>query len=178
MDIVKLLKDKKTWFILAFIVVLVLSFGLLFLLFIKPDTLARITVEYLVLPVEWIDERTFSIGGPIIYLIVMAIQGLLIPIPSEIILLISGLLWGPYLGTLIGTLGSLVAGSLCYYITLKGGRPIAEKLVGNKVLNPIDNLIKKYGTWFIFIARALPMMAFDPISYAGGLLKFNFKKYF
>nr|MDO8116894.1 VTT domain-containing protein [Candidatus Sigynarchaeota archaeon] len=69
------------------------------------------------------------------------------------------------------------AGLLCYYVTLRGGRPIAEKLVGDKILKPIDNLITKYGTWFIFIARAVPMMAFDPISYVAGLLKINVKKY-
>ena len=172
MDLIKTLKDKKTWYILGFLAVLVISFALLYLWLREPDLLANITINWLVIPV-------ISLGtwGIFLYLVVMGIQGLFIPIPSELILLASGLLWGAVGGSFVGIAGSMVAGLLCYFITVKGGRPIAEKIVGRKILDPIDNLIEKHGTWFIFIARAVPMMAFDPISYAAGILKFDAKKY-
>ncbi|MFX0102344.1 MAG: TVP38/TMEM64 family protein [Candidatus Hodarchaeota archaeon] len=172
MDLIKTLKDKKTWFILGFLAVLVISFALLYLWIKQPDLLANITINWLVIPVI-----TIGLWGILLYLVVMAVQGLFIPIPSELILLASGLIWGAVGGSFIGIAGSMVAGLLCYFITVKGGRPIAEKIVGKKILDPIDNLIQKHGTWFIFIARAVPMMAFDPISYAAGLLKFEAKKY-
>ncbi len=172
MNIKEFFKDKKNWFIIAFLAIIVVSLYLLYLWIRQPSLLAEITIRWFVIPVI-----SLGIWGLFLYLVVMAIQGLLIPIPSEIVLLASGLIWGMIGGSLIGVIGSMGAGMLCYHVTLRGGRPIAEKLVGEKILKPIDNLISKYGTWFIFIARAVPMMAFDPISYVAGLLKINVKKY-
>ena len=46
----------------------------------------------------------------------MAIQGLLVPIPSEIVLLAAGMIWGFWIGGIMGIIGSLAAGILCFYI--------------------------------------------------------------
>ena len=40
-----------------------------------------------------------------------------------------------------------------------------------------DHFIEKYGTAAILIARLLPFVAFDPISYISGVLKYPIKKY-
>jgi uncharacterized membrane protein YdjX (TVP38/TMEM64 family) len=107
----------------------------------------------------------------------MAIQGLLIPIPSEIVLLSTGMIWGWLLGGIYGIIGSVAAGTLCYYISRKGGRPLAEKLVGESALVMADNFIEKYGVAAILITRFLPFIAFDPISYASGIVDLDVKKY-
>nr|MDO8113517.1 VTT domain-containing protein [Candidatus Sigynarchaeota archaeon] len=172
MDLKKILKDKKTWFILAFLAIAAATVVLLIMWLRDHTILARIAIEWLVIPVA-----TIGAWGILLYFGVMTVQSLLIPIPSELILLLTGILWGIPGGTALGIAGSIFTGAMAYSITLRGGRPIVDKLIPKKILDPLDTLIKKYGTWFIFSMRALPLMAFDPISYASGFLKINFKKY-
>ena len=107
----------------------------------------------------------------------MAIQGLIVPIPSEIVLLATGIIWGIFGGGIMGIIGSMAAGLLCFYISKKGGRPLVKKLVGEKAINLADNFIHKYGMGAIIIARFLPFVAFDPISYTSGLVDMDLKKY-
>ncbi|GAG85872.1 unnamed protein product, partial [marine sediment metagenome] len=107
----------------------------------------------------------------------MAIQGLLVPIPSEVVLLATGMIWGWFFGGIMGIIGSMAASLLCFYISRKGGRPLAKKFVGESGLNMADNLIKKYGITAIIISRFIPFISFDVISYASGLVDIDVKKY-
>jgi uncharacterized membrane protein YdjX (TVP38/TMEM64 family) len=58
---------------------------------------------------------------------------------------------------------------LCYYISKFYGRPAAEKFVGKKALDASDKFFDKYGPFAILIARLLPFISFDAVSYASGL---------
>ncbi|MHA1682273.1 MAG: TVP38/TMEM64 family protein [Promethearchaeota archaeon] len=172
MGLKEILKDRKTYYILIFLAIVAITALLLVLWVFDNEIFARWAVKYLIIPVIQLGS-----WGIVLFLAVMIIQGLLLPIPSEIVLLTTGLLWGILGGAVMGVIGSMLAGWVCYFIVLKGGRPIAEKFVSKKILDPIDNLIEKYGFGFIVVARAVPLMAFDPISYASGLLKVDVKKY-
>nr|MDO8117371.1 hypothetical protein [Candidatus Sigynarchaeota archaeon] len=89
MNMKEFFKDKKNWFIIAFLAIIVVSLYLLYLWIKEPSLLAEITIRWFVIPVI-----SLGIWGLFLYLVVMGIQGLLIPIPSEIVLLASGLIWG------------------------------------------------------------------------------------
>lgn len=131
------------------------------------------------LVVEWVVNPIYKIGiiGIFLFLAIMAIQGLLVPIPSEIILFATGMIWGWIIGGLMGIIGSMCAGILCFYISKKGGRPLAEKFIGESAISMADNLIQKYGYRVIIIARFIPIISFDVISYASGLVDMDAKKY-
>ncbi|MBD3187907.1 hypothetical protein GF325_13810, partial [Candidatus Bathyarchaeota archaeon] len=158
--------------IIGFLILIAVTIWLAVVWIMDRQVFARWTVEFLIIPVIKI-----GVWGFALFLGIMVAQGLLMPIPSEIVLLTTGLLWGILGGTIIGVIGSMLAAWACYFLVLKGGRPIAEKFISQKVLDPLDNLIDKYGAWFIFLARAVPLMAFDPISFASGLLKVDWKKF-
>ena len=107
----------------------------------------------------------------------MAIQGLLVPIPSEIVLLATGMIWGWALGGFLGIIGSMAAALLCFYVSKKGGRPLVKKFVGENAIDMADDLIQKYGIKVIIISRFIPFISFDVISYASGLVDIDVKKY-
>ncbi len=48
--------------------------------------------------------------GIFLFIGIMAIQGLIIPIPSEIVLLSTGMIWGILWGGIMGIIGSMAAG--------------------------------------------------------------------
>jgi uncharacterized membrane protein YdjX (TVP38/TMEM64 family) len=166
--------DAKTKvYIIIFVFLFVISIYLLYYIyFVDPTFLYILVIEWFVNPIILL-----GIWGIFLFIGVMAIQGLLVPIPSELVLLSAGIIWGFFWGGVIGIIGSMAAGLLCYYIAYKGGRPLAEKFVGESALNMADHFIEKYGTGAILVARLLPFVAFDPISYISGVLKYPIKKY-
>ena len=165
--------DTKTiLFIILFIALVIISLFLLFLVFVDETFLYRLVVEWFVNPIILL-----GIWGIFLYIGVMAIQGLLVPIPSEIVLLATGMIWGIWIGGIMGIIGSMAAGILCFYISRKGGRPLAEKFVGENVIEVLDNFIQKHGMVSILILRSTPVLAFDPVSYVSGLVELDTKKY-
>ena len=166
--------DKKTiLYIVIFVSLIAFSLGLLiYVYFFNPTFLYRIVVEWFVNPIYLL-----GFFGIILFIVIMALQGLIVPLPSEIILVATGMIWGLVLGGIMGVIGSMAAALLCFFISKRGGRPLAEKFVGKKAINLADDFIHKYGIGAILIARFLPFIAFDPISYASGLVDMDLKKY-
>ncbi len=166
--------DTKTLlYIILFIFLVVISVLLLYYMLFIDETFLFILV------IDWFVNPIILLGfiGILLFLIVMALQGLIVPLPSEIVLLATGMIWGWFWGGILGIAGSMAAGMLCMYISRKGGRPLAEKFIGESALEMADDFIEKHGMVAILIARAVPFMAFDPISYVSGLVDMDTKTY-
>ncbi|MDT7858463.1 MAG: DedA family protein [Candidatus Aenigmarchaeota archaeon] len=111
------------------------------------------------------------------------------PIPSEIILPLSGYLisfynlsfFGLILGILIATVGT-TTGSLLYYLAaLKFRRKFVEKygkyfFIDKKKLRAADNWFKKHGRKAVFFGRMLPGIR-ELISLPAGFSKMKLKDY-
>ncbi len=166
-------KTKTIIYIFIFIALIVFSVFLLYYNYFVDNTFLYTLV------IEWFVNPIYELGyiGILLFIVIMALQGLLVPIPSEIVLLATGMIWGLFGGGIFGIIGSMAAALLCFYISKKGGRPIVEKLVGKSAISMADHFIHKYGMSAIIIARFFPFIAFDPISYASGLVDMDFKKY-
>lgn len=165
---------KTFLYILLFVVLIVISLWLVWYIYLGGGERFLLT-----LVVEWFINPIYILGifGFLLFFIVMAIQGLIVPIPSELILLAAGMIWGLVGGGIMGVIGSMAAALLCYYVSRKGGRPLAEKFVGKSAISMADDFIHKYGMSAIIIARLLPFIAFDPISYTAGIVDLDVKRY-
>ncbi|MFW9971828.1 MAG: TVP38/TMEM64 family protein [Candidatus Odinarchaeota archaeon] len=164
---------KTIIYIIIFIILVGISvFLLIYNYFIDNTFIYRIIAFWFVNPI-------YASGfiGIFLFIGIMSAQGLLVPIPSEIVLLTAGMIWGWLLGGFMGVIGSMAAGLLCFYVSRKGGRPLAKKFVGEKAINLADDLINKYGIKAIIISRLIPFISFDVISYASGLVDIDIKKY-
>ena len=166
--------DKKTiLYIIVFIALVLLSLFLLYYIYFVDSTiLYKLVLDWFVRPIYYL-----GFWGILLFIVVMAIQGLIVPIPSEIVLLAAGIIWGVLGGGVMGIIGSMAAALLCFYISKKGGRPLVKKFVGDKAIDLADNFIHKYGMGAIIVTRFLPFIAFDPISYVSGLVDMDIKKY-
>jgi uncharacterized membrane protein YdjX (TVP38/TMEM64 family) len=67
---------------------------------------------------------------------------------------------------------------LCFYIARYLGRDTVERLTSIKALKTIDDFFKYYGKYAILIARLLPFISFDVVSYAAGLTSMGFGPFF
>ncbi len=166
--------DKITiFYIIIFIAVMGITvYVLYYMVFVDDTFLYQIVVEWIVNPIYLL-----GIFGIFLFLLIMTLQGIIAPIPSEVVLIATGMIYGFVVGGIMGTIGSVAAGVFCFYLSRKGGRPLAEKFVGTNALLLIDELIHKYGSGIIVVARFLPFIPFDPVSYAAGLVDMDSKKY-
>jgi uncharacterized membrane protein YdjX (TVP38/TMEM64 family) len=119
----------------------------------------------------------FKAGGPPLFFGMMIIQAIAIPIPSELVLIAGGLAFEPLIGWLVGALGSIVAAVLGFYISRKGGRSLAIRLVGERGIKFADNWFNRWGVWAILLGRFAPFIPFDAISYSAGLTSMKLKNF-
>ncbi|MFW9821090.1 MAG: TVP38/TMEM64 family protein [Candidatus Thorarchaeota archaeon] len=167
------LDTKTIIYIVIFIILVLISVFLLIYNYFIDQTFIYVIIA------DWFVNPIYALGflGIFLFIGIMAIQGLLVPIPSEIVLLATGMIWGWLLGGFMGVIGSMAAGLLCFFVSKKGGRPLVKKLVGDKAIDMADDLIHKYGIKAIIVSRLIPFISFDVISYASGLVNIELKKY-
>ena len=149
---------------IAFVCVIGVSLALL----VYPELVYDILI--------WIIE-SFQAGGLLFLFGMMIIQALAIPIPSELVLIAGGLAFAFPFGWLIGALGSIVAALLSFYISRKGGRSLAIKLVGESGIRFADNWFNRWGAWAVLLGRFAPFIPFDAISYSAGLTTMKLKNF-
>lgn len=119
--------------------------------------------------------------------VLMAIESACIPLPSEIIMPLSGWILirnqglGPqyvFMAGTFGALGCLIGSVATYWVGKAGGRPFLEKygkyiLISHHDLDVADRWFSKRGNLSIFISRLLPVVR-TFISLPAGIAVMNF----
>ncbi len=82
---------------------------------------------------------------------------LFLPLPATAVMAALGYVYGPLVGGLIGTLGSMIAGCLAYSICRALGRNAAVRLVGEHDLLRGEVLFQRFGGWLVTLSRWLPL---------------------
>lgn len=125
---------------------------------------------------DWVDG--WGIAGPIIYMGVLAISVLIAPIPNAPIFVAAGLAWGPVLGTVYSMAGMMTGSAMAFYISRMLGRRHLARLVGGKMAMRMDEVAESMGGRVIFLARMLPVVNFDWVSFVAGLTSIRFAVFF
>ena len=126
-----------------------------------------------------------TVGYPGVGLL-MAVQTIAVPIPSEVILPFAGYLaslgrFNIFTIALTGGVGSCIGSSIAYYIGYKGGRPLIERygkyvLISRHDLNVTEKFFARSGTFAVFIGQLLPIVR-SFVGFIAGVAEENFKKF-
>lgn len=108
----------------------------------------------------------------------MVFQSIAAPLPAFIITLANANLFGWWKGAALSWTSAMAGAAVCFYIARVLGRGAAEKLTSRAGLQSIDAFFERYGTHSILIARLLPFISFDLVSYAAGLTSMGFWPFF
>lgn len=108
----------------------------------------------------------------------MVFQSVAAPLPAFIITLANANLFGWIKGAALSWSSAMAGAALCFYISRSLGRGAAEKLTSKAGLKSIDKFFERYGTYSVLIARLLPFISFDLVSYAAGLTSMKFSSFF
>ena len=108
----------------------------------------------------------------------MVFQSIAAPLPAFIITLANANLFGWWKGAILSWSSAMAGAAICFLIARILGRETAERLASKTGLQSIDKFFQRYGTHSILIARLLPFISFDLVSYAAGLTSMDFWPFF
>ncbi|WMM24631.1 TVP38/TMEM64 family protein [Tissierella sp. MB52-C2] len=121
---------------------------------------------------------SFGIWAPIISFLLMIFQSVAAPLPAFLITFANAGLFGWVKGAILSWSSAMAGAVLCFYISKTYGRTTAEKLTSKFALREIDSFFDKYGRNAVLIARLLPFISFDIVSYGAGLTSMSLWSFF
>ncbi len=136
----------------------------------------NVTYMLSVFNVEMIKTYILSYGiwAPIISFILMIFQSVAAPLPAFLITFANASLFGWIKGAALSWVSSMAGAILCFYLSRYFGRAFVIKITSKSALESVDGFFEKYGKHAILIARLLPFISFDVISYSAGLTNISF----
>ncbi|MCA0991723.1 TVP38/TMEM64 family protein [Pseudalkalibacillus hwajinpoensis] len=160
-------------------IALLLTILMIFL--INPPWLARVrsmlSLESLSLLADYF--RSLGVWAPIISIALMIAQGILAPLPSFVITAANGLAFGIPFGFLISWTGGMAAAIVMFWLARLLGAGFVERVTKqNHLLQQANRYSGKNGFFLIFVARLLPIVSFDFISFLAGLSQITFRSFF
>ena len=140
-------------------------------------------------PVRQLVTDLYGAVGYVGVAIWVAVESVIIPIPSELVLPFAGFLigqgtaiepitgqpWNLWLVTLAGTIGATVGALIAYAIGYFGGRPIIERWgrylgISATDLTRAEDFFERHGTKAAFFGRLIPVIR-SLVSFAAGVAR-------
>lgn len=110
--------------------------------------------------------------------LLMIFQSIAAPLPAFFITLTNANLFGWWQGCILSWASSMAGAALCFWIARILGRDVVERICTKGALLSIEDFFAKYGKRCILVARLLPFISFDIVSYAAGLTAMDFWGFF
>jgi len=118
--------------------------------------------------------------------VLMAVEHVFPPIPSELVLPLAGFEVGRGNLSLVGavassTAGSLIGASTLYALARRGGRPLILRLravlgIGEDDLDDAERRFRRHSAWIVLLGRMVPGLR-SAVSLPPGLLRMPFRRY-
>ena len=112
--------------------------------------------------------------APVVSAILMIFQSVIAPLPAFLITFANGTLFGFWWGALLSWSSSMVGAALCFYIARYLGIQRITQFISRPAVEKANDFVEKYGTYAILIARLMPFISFDVISYFAGATRMRF----
>ena len=103
----------------------------------------------------------------------LLIADLAMPVPTTAVMAALGILYGPVLGGLIASIGSVASGLIGYGLGRQFGRPLVVRLLGQQSLSEGDRLFADLGGWMVALSRWLPVIS-EVVACMAGLSRMRF----
>ena len=122
--------------------------------------------------------RTYIAGygalAPVVSAILMVFQSVIAPLPAFLITFANGTLFGFWWGSLLSWSSSMVGAAFCFYIARYLGMQRITRFISQPAVEKANDFVEKYGIYAILIARLMPFISFDVISYFAGATRMRF----
>ena len=110
----------------------------------------------------------------VVSFLLMVAQSVAAPLPAFLITIANANLFGWWQGAILSWSSAMAGAAVCFWIARVLGREAVEKLTSVSAIASIDEFFEKHGNMSVFIARLLPFISFDFVSYFAGLTGMSF----
>jgi uncharacterized membrane protein YdjX (TVP38/TMEM64 family) len=117
--------------------------------------------------------RGFGAWTPVVSLLLMVLQAVIAPLPGSLVAAANGVVFGVWWGTLLSWAGGILGGTTSFWLARWLGRGAVARLAGGR-LDRADQLSQADGFWIVLVARLIPLISFDFISYLAGLSRMRY----
>lgn len=113
-------------------------------------------INFLEDPTRWMQGK----GGTLAAVVGVAllIADVFLPVPSSLVMIAHGALFGIWIGTALSLAGSVGATLFGFWVGRRGGRTL-ERLVSPAEKSKADALLARWGSLAILVSRPLPLLA-------------------
>jgi uncharacterized membrane protein YdjX (TVP38/TMEM64 family) len=119
----------------------------------------------------WI--RGFGVFAPLVFVLIQATQVIVAPVPGQVMALVGGYLFGPFLGTLYSMTGVLLGSAVAFSISRRYGRPAVERLLHADIIDRFDGFVERAGLPGLFLFVVIPGLPDDVVCFLAGLARFR-----
>lgn len=110
--------------------------------------------------------------------LLMILQSIAAPLPAFLLTVANANLFGWWQGAILSWSSAMAGAAVCFFIARILGRDVVVKLNGKKGVKQIEEFFEKHGNTSILVARLLPFISFDIVSYVAGLTSMSFWGFF
>lgn len=121
---------------------------------------------------------SYGAYAAVVSFVLMILQSIAAPLPAFILTVANANLFGWWQGAILSWSSAMAGAAICFFIARILGRDIVVKLNGNKGVKQIEDFFEKYGKTSVLVARLLPFISFDIVSYVAGLTPMSFWGFF
>lgn len=121
---------------------------------------------------------SYGAYAAVVSFLLMIFQSVAAPLPAFLITFANANLFGWWKGAILSWSSAMAGAAVCFFIARILGRDVVEKLTSKAGLKQIDEFFEKHGRMSVLIARLLPFISFDIVSYAAGLTSMSFGSFF
>jgi uncharacterized membrane protein YdjX (TVP38/TMEM64 family) len=111
--------------------------------------------------------------GPLAMIGIVAFRPLLF-LPSWLVMLATGMLFGPVLGTVCGAVGGTLGGALIFGIARALGRESVQSYLGVGAMRSFEEFLVQRGAPWLALYTAIPLSPLTPVFAGAGLSRMRF----
>ena len=133
-------------------------------------------VEALHVPILTDTSRWLERGGVWAALLGVGLltADIVLPVPSSLVMIAHGALFGVVIGSLLSLIGSVGAALAGFAIGRRGG-PVLERLVTGEERARVDRLLMRWGALAIVVSRPVPLLA-ETVAIMAGASPMSWKR--
>lgn len=116
---------------------------------------------------DWLLQ--FGAWAPVVSAVLQVATSIFPPLPSFLVAIANAMVYGAVLGGLLTFVTALLAAAVCFGIARLVGRPGVVRIVSLDSLKKVDGFMQRRGLLAVFLARLIPFINPDVVSYAAGV---------
>lgn len=114
--------------------------------------------------------------GPVVFVVLQAVQVIFAPIPGQLTAFAGGFLFGWY-GLLYSLVGVTIGSAVAFWLSRRLGRPYVESVLAPGTLERFDSVLGETGDVALAVFFLLPGLPDDVICFLAGLTPIRFRRF-